>query len=80
MTGAFILPVTYLSEHDSNHVADPDIFAPEEWIGTRKTAVMPGAGYLSFGLGRWACPGRFLAVIGKELLHLLGPGAGAQLS
>jgi len=26
---------------------------------------MTGPGHLAFGLGRWACPGRFFAVAGK---------------
>lgn len=30
-----------------------------------KPATMTGPGHLAFGLGRWACPGRYLAVSGE---------------
>lgn len=39
------------------------------WVGTRKSAATVGPGYLAFGLGRWACPGRFLAVNGMFLFE-----------
>jgi len=32
---------------------------------------MSGAGHLAFGLGRWACPGRFFAVAGKLAVQLV---------
>ncbi|KAI0774921.1 cytochrome P450 [Trametes elegans] len=32
------------------------------WAETYKEAVMTGPAHLVFGLGRWACPGRFLAI------------------
>jgi hypothetical protein len=34
------------------------------WVDEKKLAITPGSGYLPFGIGRWACPGRMLAVCG----------------
>jgi hypothetical protein len=35
------------------------------WVSSGKSAGTVGPGYLAFGLGRWSCPGRFLAVMGE---------------
>lgn len=45
---------------------DPEIFDGRRWIDRKKSAAMTGTGHLAFGLGRWACPGRFFAVAGKN--------------
>jgi len=58
-----VIPLTTLS-----HTA-PDYYGPTStvydgfrWTEEDKSASMTGPGYLAFGLGRWACPGRALAV------------------
>ncbi|KAJ5025779.1 cytochrome P450, partial [Bipolaris maydis] len=63
--GAVVLPVTYLSYRSSRHHIDPDNFDPERWMGSGKFAETTGPGYLAFGLGKWSCPGRGLAVIAE---------------
>ncbi|OAA77163.1 Cytochrome P450 [Akanthomyces lecanii RCEF 1005] len=65
--GSLIFPVTFLSDRNPRYLSNPDVFDPERWLWTGKTAAMPGAGHLAFGLGRWACPGRFLSVIEIKL-------------
>lgn len=45
-------------------------FVGDRWVGSDKQAVTLSSTYFPFGLGRWACPGRFLAVSGKYLLLL----------
>lgn len=59
--------MTHLSYRSPDFTEDPDEFDETRWVGTRKSAATVGPGYLAFGLGRWACPGRFLAVNGKHL-------------
>ncbi|KAJ7811771.1 cytochrome P450 [Mycena olivaceomarginata] len=45
------------------HHPDPNVFRPDRWSGDNaRPAVMTSASYISFGLGKWACPGRILAV------------------
>ncbi|KAJ5665021.1 uncharacterized protein N7477_007469 [Penicillium maclennaniae] len=61
--GSLVFPVTHLSYRSPEFVTDPEEFKGERWIGSGKTAGMTGSGYLAFGLGRWACPGRVLAVM-----------------
>ncbi|KAF8934047.1 cytochrome P450 [Dissophora ornata] len=41
---------------------DPTEFRPWRFLGTKKSATKPSAEFLIFGMGRHACPGRFLAV------------------
>lgn len=47
---------------------DAGVFNGVRWMGRDKPAVKTGPGYLAFGLGRWACPGRFLAIAEIKLL------------
>lgn len=63
-SGSVIFPFTHLSYRSPDFTQDPDEFNAMRWVGTRKSAATVGPGYLAFGLGRWACPGRFLAVNG----------------
>lgn len=56
--------MTYQSYRSTEYLSDPDEFDAKRWIGTGKAANTTGPGYLAFGIGRWACPGRFLAVMG----------------
>ncbi|OJJ61434.1 hypothetical protein ASPSYDRAFT_87978 [Aspergillus sydowii CBS 593.65] len=61
--GYLVFPVTYLSYRSPEFIQDnPDEFHPGRWVGAKRTAGMTGTGNLAFGMGRWACPGRFLAV------------------
>ncbi|KAF9190494.1 hypothetical protein BGZ51_008533 [Haplosporangium sp. Z 767] len=41
---------------------DATEFQPWRFVGKSKTATKAGADFLSFGMGRHACPGRFLAI------------------
>ena len=67
-TGSLVCPLTTLS-HESRaiHGDDASEFNPHRW-DKGPAASTPGPGYLPFGFGRWACPGRVLAVCGMALL------------
>lgn len=56
--------MTYQSYRSTEYLSNPDEFDAKRWIEIRKSASTTGPGYLAFGIGRWACPGRFLAVMG----------------
>ncbi|TFY83083.1 hypothetical protein EWM64_g927 [Hericium alpestre] len=43
---------------------DAEQFDGTRWVRTGKLATMPSMRYLVFGLGRFACPGRMLAITG----------------
>lgn len=68
--GQFIVPkgslcVPYVKrahEHPANYGAQGTKFNGFQWHQHRKPAVQGGHDFISFGLGRWACPGRHLAV------------------
>ncbi|KAK7457794.1 hypothetical protein VKT23_010134 [Stygiomarasmius scandens] len=61
--GSFVAPLATLSHmNEEYHGKDAKEFIGDRWVAQRKPAVMVGNGYLPFGLGRWACPGRFLAI------------------
>ena len=47
---------------------NPREFHGFQWAETNKEAVMTGPAHIVFGLGRFACPGRVLAVNGVSLL------------
>ncbi|KAK6504513.1 hypothetical protein TWF506_002707 [Arthrobotrys conoides] len=61
--GSLIFPVTRFSYRSPQYTENPDKFDANRWVGTGKTSATTGLGYLAFGYGRWACPGRFLAVL-----------------
>ncbi|KAG6865083.1 hypothetical protein C0991_005227 [Blastosporella zonata] len=69
--GSFITPLATLS-HESvkNWGDDADKFMSDRWIGTGKTAASISTAYWPFGLGRFACPGRFVAVAEIKLMVL----------
>ncbi|KAL5342483.1 cytochrome P450 [Aspergillus crustosus] len=68
--GQFILPIVALSNRSTHlHSHNADEFHGARWINKRSAATID-AGYLAFGMGRWACPGRFLAVAEIKLLVL----------
>ncbi|KAK7063659.1 cytochrome P450 [Favolaschia claudopus] len=61
--GHLVFPLATRLHLNATHHPDPSVFRPERWQGENaKPAVMTSASYISFGLGKWACPGRILAV------------------
>ncbi|KAK1143043.1 hypothetical protein N8T08_007107 [Aspergillus melleus] len=62
--GSLLQPMVYPSNRSPEYTTNPDTFDGMRWTQNRKLATTTGPGHLSFGLGRWACPGRFLAVAG----------------
>lgn len=60
--GALVAPyVKRAHEHADNYGDQGEIFDGRRWVGERP-AVQGSHDFISFGLGRWACPGRHLAV------------------
>lgn len=56
---------------------NPEIFGDEptkfdgfRWVELNKDAAMTGSAHIVFGLGRFACPGRVLAVNGQPVSTL----------
>ena len=69
--GGILIPVATLAHLNPRyHGEKASEFIGDRWVGSDKQAVTLSSTYFPFGLGRWACPGRFLAVAG-ELLYLL---------
>ncbi|KAJ6489592.1 cytochrome P450 [Mycena vitilis] len=61
--GHLVFPFATLVHRNPNSHPEPDVFRPERWHGDNaRRAVMSSASYIPFGMGRWACPGRILAV------------------
>ncbi|KAL5531125.1 hypothetical protein ACEPAG_4001 [Sanghuangporus baumii] len=61
--GFLVYPLASLSHFNKQyHGTDAETFNGRRWEGTGKQAVMINQTYFPFGLGRWACPGRTLAV------------------
>ncbi|KAJ6520500.1 cytochrome P450 [Mycena sanguinolenta] len=61
--GHLVFPLATLVHFNPVNHPDPTVFRPERWHGDNaRGAVMSSASYISFGLGKWACPGRILAV------------------
>ncbi|OGM49497.1 hypothetical protein ABOM_001720 [Aspergillus bombycis] len=61
--GSLVLPLVSLSNRSPRYnEGDPKKFDGMRWVDKQKAASTTDPGHLSFGLGRWACPGRFLAV------------------
>ncbi|KAK0187393.1 cytochrome P450 [Armillaria mellea] len=57
--GGYIIPKGTNQEY---HGEDAEQFMSDRWVGRGKPAVMLSPNYWPFGLGRFACPGRMLAV------------------
>ncbi|KAG6826988.1 hypothetical protein H0H92_013650 [Tricholoma furcatifolium] len=69
--GSLITPLATLShESTKNWGEDAKEFIGNRWVGTDKTAVSISASYWPFGLGRFACPGRTLAIAEIKLMVL----------
>ncbi|KAK6837256.1 hypothetical protein RU639_001324 [Aspergillus parasiticus] len=61
--GSLVLPLVSLSNRSPRYnEGDPKRFDGMRWVEKQKAASTKDLRHLSFGLGRWACPGRFLAV------------------
>ena len=64
--GHLVMPLASLSHMSTkHHGSDAETFNGLRWVESGKGAAMINEGYFPFGLGRWACPGRVLAVSGK---------------
>ncbi|KAJ7049335.1 cytochrome P450, partial [Mycena amicta] len=81
--GTFLAAATHATHHDGENYADPDVFDGFRFAKMRVDGdgedasaqgsiklqmVAPDVKYLSFGLGRHACPGRFFAVNELKLM------------
>ncbi|KAJ7058930.1 cytochrome P450 [Mycena amicta] len=81
--GSFIAAATYATHHDDAHYADAETFDGFRFARLRGEGggadsakfgmVTPDAEFLSFGLGKHACPGRFFAVTELKVMlaHIL---------
>ncbi|EGN93828.1 hypothetical protein SERLA73DRAFT_163251 [Serpula lacrymans var. lacrymans S7.3] len=68
--GNLVFPLTSLShENPVYHGPDAHVFRPERWHGQETSLAVTGSiSYHPFGLGRWACPGRVLAVAEMKMI------------
>ncbi|KAJ6541702.1 cytochrome P450 [Mycena capillaripes] len=61
--GHLVFPFATLIHRNPMYHPEPNVFRPERWHGENaRPAIMSSASYIPFGMGRWACPGRILAV------------------
>nr|BED42997.1 cytochrome P450 monooxygenase [Trametes versicolor] len=61
--GHFVTPMaTTVHENTEIYGEDPREFNGFQWAEQNKEAVMTGPAHIVFGLGRFACPGRVLAI------------------
>ncbi|KAJ7157267.1 cytochrome P450 [Mycena filopes] len=61
--GHLVFPLVTLTHLNPAYHPNPTVFRPERWHGEHaRPAVMSSISYIPFGFGRWACPGRILAV------------------
>ncbi|KAJ6606831.1 cytochrome P450 [Mycena sp. CBHHK59/15] len=61
--GHLVFPLATLVHSNPIYHPDPFVFRPERWHGVNaRPAVMSSVSYIPFGMGRWSCPGRILAV------------------
>ncbi|KAE9408989.1 cytochrome P450 [Gymnopus androsaceus JB14] len=68
---SFITPLATLSHENTNYYGeDASKFISDRWVGTDKTASSISSAYWPFGLGRFACPGRILAIAEIKLIVL----------
>ena len=63
---SLVIPMASLSHfNQALHGPDAGVFRGDRWVQSGKQASAVSAAYFPFGLGRWACPGRVLAVAGE---------------
>ncbi|KAG0041204.1 hypothetical protein BGZ83_002170 [Gryganskiella cystojenkinii] len=60
--GAKVITNNSLHQAMEHQGEDPSEFRPWRFVGKTKTATKASVDYLPFGMGRHACPGRFLAI------------------
>ncbi|KAG7094094.1 hypothetical protein E1B28_007712 [Marasmius oreades] len=71
-SGSFVVPLaTQSHESEFYHGENARDFVGDRWVGQEKPSSMLSTSYWPFGLGRWACPGRTLAVAEIKVLMLL---------
>ncbi|KAJ7203517.1 cytochrome P450 [Mycena pura] len=75
--GTFLSAATHAMHHDADNYENPDVFdgfrfakmrGEEDASSIKYQMAAPDTKYLSFGLGRHACPGRFFAVNELKLM------------
>lgn len=72
MEDSFVIPLASLShENEARYGETAKSFIGDRWVGLGKPAIMVSQDYFPFGLGRWACPGRALAVAGVSVAAVL---------
>ncbi|KAF8828380.1 hypothetical protein HHX47_DHR4001041 [Lentinula edodes] len=65
---SFITPLATLSHESPKYYGeDAKVFIADRWVGSDKSSTSIGPAYWPFGLGRYACPGRALAIAGSLL-------------
>ncbi|OOF99135.1 hypothetical protein ASPCADRAFT_513218, partial [Aspergillus carbonarius ITEM 5010] len=77
--GPYILPkdavcmvlISRAHQHPDNYGSDGRVFDGFQWEKKAKPAVQGSPEFLTFGLGRWACPGRQLAIHEIKILLYL---------
>jgi cytochrome P450 len=70
--GSLVIPLATLAhENEEIHGEDAKQFVSDRWVGRYKPAVKVDPGYWPFGMGRWACPGRTLAIAEIKLFMLI---------
>lgn len=68
MAGHLVIPMASLSHRSTEYYGeDAEVFDGFRWVEKNQPAVMVSPAYFPFGLNRWACPGRVLAVAGESL-------------
>ncbi|KAJ3860347.1 cytochrome P450 [Lentinula novae-zelandiae] len=66
---SFITPLATLSHESPKYYGeDAKVFIANRWVGSDKSSASIGPAYWPFGLGRYACPGRALAIAEIKLI------------
>ncbi|EKM52473.1 uncharacterized protein PHACADRAFT_211727 [Phanerochaete carnosa HHB-10118-sp] len=69
--GHLVIPMASLSHRSTEyHGEDAELFDGFRWVEENQPAVMVSPAYFPFGLNRWACPGRVLAVAEMKMIAL----------
>lgn len=69
--GHLVIPMASLSHRSREyHGQDAEVFDGFRWVERNLPAVMVGPTYFPFGMNRWACPGRVLAVSEMKMIAL----------
>lgn len=66
-----IVLISRAHQHPDNYGSVGTVFDGFQWQKKRRLAVQGSADFLTFGLGRWACPGRQLAIHEIKILLYL---------